>query len=80
MKLFLIIVAIFNFFVLYLMIGLGIFFIYSKMEYGSWKGYIKDDSDAIIGWMFGWPFALCLFIIFSPFLIVKYILDRIKKE
>ncbi len=60
----------------YFMIGFGIFLIYSKVVYGSWKGWAKEDSSGVVGWMFGWPFGLCLFIILLPFLIIEYILEK----
>lgn len=60
----------------YLIIGFGISLIYSKVVYGSWKGWAKEDSFSAVEWIFGWPFGLCLFVIILPFLIIEYILEK----
>lgn len=60
----------------YFMIGFGTSLIYSKIEYGSWKGWAKEDGYSVVGYMFIWPFALCLLAILSPFLIIEYIIEK----
>lgn len=58
------------------MIGFGTSLICSKIEYGSWKQWAKEDSFGVVGWMFGWPCILCFFVILSPILIVEYIIEK----
>lgn len=58
------------------MIGFGISLIYSKIEYGSWKGWAKEDSFSVVGFMLIWPLALCLFVVLLPFMIVEYIIEK----
>lgn len=60
----------------YLAIGFGTSLIYSKIEYGDFKKWAKEDSAGVTGYMIAWPCVLLLFIIISPFLIIEYIIEK----
>lgn len=60
----------------YFMIGFGTSLIYSKISYGSWRGWAKEDSFSVVGWVLAWPLALCFLVILSPFMIIEYIIEK----
>lgn len=60
----------------YFMIGFGISLIYSKISYGSWRGWAKEDSFSVVGCMFIWPLLLCIYVVLLPFMIIEYIIEK----
>ena len=76
MKLILVITAIIQACVLYLLVGFGVNALWAKTkEYENWKEwYMEEDGDYIPSLIF-WPYIAVLIVVLAPINLIKKVLD-----
>ena len=81
MKLILVIAAIIQAGVLYLLVGFGINALLAKMGgYENWKEwYIEEDGSYILGLIF-WPFIAVMLVVLSPVILLQKVLDDLSRR
>lgn len=81
MKLILIIAAIIQACVLYLLVGFGVNALWAKIGgYENWKEWYRDEDGAYILSLIAWPFMAVLIVVLLPVVLIQKVLDDLSRR
>ena len=78
MKLILVIAAIIQACVLYLLVGFAINALYAKLcGYKNWKEWYREEDGGYILSMLFWPLVIVMMIVLGPIALISTVLDKL---
>lgn len=81
MKLILVISAIIQACVLYLLVGFGINALWAKMNgYENWKEWYMEEDGGYIPNLVFWPFMTVIFVVLTPVILLQKVLDDLSRR
>lgn len=81
MKLILVIAAIIQTCVLYLLVGFGVNALWAKIGgYENWKEWYKDEDGGYILSLIAWPFMAALIVVLAPVVLIQKVLDDLSRR
>lgn len=81
MKLILVIAAIIQACVLYLLVGFGVNALWAKIGgCENWKEWYRDEDGAYILSLIAWPFMAVLIVVLLPVVLIQKVLDDLSRR
>lgn len=81
MKLILIIAAIIQACVLYLLVGFGVNALWAKMDgYENWKEWYREEDEGYILSLIFWPYMAVLIVVLEPIVLIRKVLDDLSRR
>ena len=81
MKLILVIAAIIQACVLYLLVGFGVNALWAKMDgYENWKEWYREEYESYILSLIVWPIMAVLIVVWAPVVLIQKVLDDLSRR
>lgn len=81
MKLILVIAAIIQACVLYLLVGFGVNALWAKIDgYENWKEWYREESEGYILSLIFWPYMAVLIVVWEPIVLIRKVLDDLSRR
>lgn len=81
MKLILVIAAIIQACVLYLLVGFGVNALWAKMDgYENWKEWYREEDGSYILSLIAWPIMAVLIVVWAPVVLIQKVLDDLSRR
>lgn len=81
MKLILVIAAIIQACVLYLLVGFGVNALWAKTNgYENWKEWYMEEDGGYIPCLVFWPFMTVMFVVLAPVILLQKVLDDLSRR
>lgn len=81
MKLILVIAAIIQACVLYLLVGFGVNALWAKIDgYENWKEWYREEDGNYISCLIFWPFMVALIVVWAPVVLIQKVLDDLSRR
>lgn len=81
MKLILVIAAIIQACVLYLLVGFGVNALWAKIGgYENWKEWYREEDGSYILGLIAWPFMAVLIVVWLPIVLIQKVLDDLSRR
>lgn len=81
MKLILVIAAIIQACVLYLLVGFGVNALWAKMDgYENWKEWYREEDGSYILSLIAWPIMAVLIVVWLPVVLIQKVLDDLSRR
>jgi succinate dehydrogenase/fumarate reductase cytochrome b subunit len=80
-KLILVIAAIIQACVLYLLVGFGVNALWAKMDgYENWKEWYREEDGSYILSLIAWPIMAVLIVVWLPVVLIQKVLDDLSRR